>query len=86
MEGDAIAFKELFKGGLLMNQELRSGNSRGDTVLHEAARFGKRSVVELILERAADLLSARKHFGETAPSTPLLQVGGKRLSICSKQN
>ena len=40
MYGNAIALKELFEGDLLTNQDLRCGNSRGDTVLHEAARFG----------------------------------------------
>ncbi|GFY84712.1 hypothetical protein Acr_03g0014860 [Actinidia rufa] len=66
MDGNAIALKELFECDLLTYQDLRSGNSRGDTALHEAARFGKRNVVEMILERAIELLSARNHLGETA--------------------
>ncbi|XP_057489595.1 uncharacterized protein LOC130775498 [Actinidia eriantha] len=65
LDGNANALKQLFEGDLLTNQDLRTGNSRGDTVLHEAARFGKRDVAEMILEKDRDLLSARNHLGET---------------------
>ncbi|XP_057489673.1 uncharacterized protein LOC130775564 isoform X2 [Actinidia eriantha] len=65
LDGNANALKQLFEGRLLTNQDLRTGNSRGDTVLHEAARFGKRDVAEMILEKEKDLLSARNNLGET---------------------
>ncbi|XP_057487079.1 uncharacterized protein LOC130773145 isoform X2 [Actinidia eriantha] len=65
LDGNANALRQLFEGGLLTNQDLRTGNSRGDTVLHEAARFGKRDVAEMILDKEKDLLSARNNLGET---------------------
>ncbi|XP_057486994.1 uncharacterized protein LOC130773076 [Actinidia eriantha] len=65
LDGNANALEQLFKGGLLTNKDLRSGNSRGDTVLHEAARFGKCKVAKMILEKETALLSARNHLGET---------------------
>ncbi|KAE9447821.1 hypothetical protein C3L33_20279, partial [Rhododendron williamsianum] len=69
--GNATAFRELFEGGLLTRSngggggELRTWNWRGDTVLHEAARFGRVNVVEIIMERERELVSERNAMGGT---------------------
>ncbi|XP_058215095.1 uncharacterized protein LOC131326356 [Rhododendron vialii] len=69
--GNATAFREMFEGGLLTRSngsgggELRTWNSRGDTVLHEAARFGRVNVVEIIMERERELVSERNAMGGT---------------------
>ncbi|XP_058215092.1 uncharacterized protein LOC131326354 isoform X1 [Rhododendron vialii] len=80
--GNATAFRELFEGGLLTRSngggggELRTWNWRGDTVLHEAARFGRVNVVEIIMERERELVSERNAMG----GTPLYSaaVNGER--------
>ncbi|KAE9447826.1 hypothetical protein C3L33_20276, partial [Rhododendron williamsianum] len=69
--GNATAFRELFEGGLLTRSngggggELRTWNGRGDTVLHEAARFGRVNVVEIIMERERELVSEHNAMGGT---------------------
>ncbi|KAG5550158.1 hypothetical protein RHGRI_015196 [Rhododendron griersonianum] len=69
--GNATAFRELFEGGLLTRSngggggELRTWNWRGDTVLHEAARFGRVNVVEIIMERERELVLERNAMGGT---------------------
>ncbi|KAE9447809.1 hypothetical protein C3L33_20282, partial [Rhododendron williamsianum] len=70
--GNATAFRELFEGGLLRRSnrgsgggELRKWNWRGDTVLHEAARFGRLNVVEIIMEMEIEMVSERNALGET---------------------
>ncbi|KAI8556573.1 hypothetical protein RHMOL_Rhmol05G0264400 [Rhododendron molle] len=70
--GNATAFRELFEGGLLRRSnrgggggELRTRNSTGGAVLHEAARLGNLNVVEVIMEREIELVSKRKALGET---------------------
>ncbi|KAI8556570.1 hypothetical protein RHMOL_Rhmol05G0264000 [Rhododendron molle] len=69
--GNATAFRELFKGGLLTRSngggggELRTWNWRGDTVLHEAARYGRVNVVEIIMEMQRELVLERNAMGGT---------------------
>ncbi|KAF7143497.1 hypothetical protein RHSIM_Rhsim05G0189100 [Rhododendron simsii] len=69
--GNATAFRELFEGGLLTRSngggggDLRTWNGRGDTVLHEAARFGRVNVVEILIERERELVSECNAMGET---------------------
>ncbi|KAI8556571.1 hypothetical protein RHMOL_Rhmol05G0264200 [Rhododendron molle] len=69
--GNATAFRELFEGGLLTRSngggggELRTWNWRGDTVLHEAARFGRVNVVEIIMEMERELVLERNAMGGT---------------------
>ncbi|XP_052175443.1 uncharacterized protein LOC127790184 [Diospyros lotus] len=51
--------------GLLTSEMLKKGNLRGDTTLHEAARFGRCNVVEIMLDKDEGLALARNSLGET---------------------
>ncbi|XP_075113005.1 uncharacterized protein LOC107796164 isoform X2 [Nicotiana tabacum] len=46
-------------------KDLETANSCGDTPLHEAARFGKRNMVEMILRKEKDLVFLPNNLGET---------------------
>ncbi|XP_055813980.1 uncharacterized protein LOC129883354 [Solanum dulcamara] len=46
-------------------KDLEFRNNSGDTPLHEAAKFGKKEVVEMILKKDNDLVFARNNLGET---------------------
>ncbi|TMW94282.1 hypothetical protein EJD97_010487 [Solanum chilense] len=46
-------------------KDLETTNSNGDTPLHEAAKFGKKDVVEMILKKEKDLIFVRNNLGET---------------------
>ncbi|XP_052175452.1 uncharacterized protein LOC127790193 [Diospyros lotus] len=65
IDGNASAFKQLFEDGLLTSEMLKNGNLRGDTTLHEAARFGRCNVVEIMLEKDEGLALERNSLGET---------------------
>ncbi|CAL5420659.1 unnamed protein product [Camellia sinensis] len=41
------------------------GNKKGDTVLHEAARFGQKEVVEVLLKYERDLVMVSNNSEET---------------------
>ncbi|CAL5350596.1 unnamed protein product [Camellia sinensis] len=56
MYGNLSAFQMLLVDGILMNEELTIGNKNGDTTLHEAARFGQKEIVEVLLEYEGDLV------------------------------
>ncbi|XP_075085299.1 uncharacterized protein LOC142168656 [Nicotiana tabacum] len=45
--------------------DLETANNSGDTPLHEAARFGKKNMVEMILRKEKDLVFLRNNLGET---------------------
>ena len=66
IDGNASAFKQLFEDGLLTSEMLKNGNLRGDTTLHEAARFGRCNVVEILLEKDEGLALERNSLGETS--------------------
>ncbi|XP_052174611.1 uncharacterized protein LOC127789698 isoform X2 [Diospyros lotus] len=65
IDGDESAFKELSEKGLITSEMQRIGNFRGNTALHEAARFGHLSVVKIMLEKEEGLALARNNLGET---------------------
>ncbi|XP_027767659.1 uncharacterized protein LOC107030529 isoform X2 [Solanum pennellii] len=46
-------------------KDLETGNNSGDTPLHEAARFGKKDMVERILRIEKDLVYVQNNLGET---------------------
>ncbi|XP_069144977.1 protein ACCELERATED CELL DEATH 6-like isoform X1 [Solanum lycopersicum] len=46
-------------------QDLETRNNSGDTPLHEAARFGKKDMVERILRIEKDLVYVQNNLGET---------------------
>lgn len=45
-------------------EDLETTNSNGDTPLHEAAKFGKKDVVEMILKKEKDLIFVRNNLGK----------------------
>ncbi|KAL3518312.1 hypothetical protein ACH5RR_020901 [Cinchona calisaya] len=51
--------------GLVTNENLRIKIVNGDTALHEAARFGKKPVAQIMLRREKEILFERNNFGET---------------------
>ncbi|XP_052176575.1 uncharacterized protein LOC127790887 [Diospyros lotus] len=65
IDGNASAFNRLFEDGMLTSEMLKKGNLRGDTTLHEAARFGRCNVVEIMLEKDEGLALERNSLGET---------------------
>ncbi|KAL3518299.1 hypothetical protein ACH5RR_020888 [Cinchona calisaya] len=63
--GNVAAFTLLLKEGLVTNENLKLKNVNGDTALHEAARFGKERVAEIMLIREKELVFERNNLGET---------------------
>ncbi|XP_058220948.1 uncharacterized protein LOC131331127 [Rhododendron vialii] len=46
-------------------EDLFGRNDKGNTPLHEAARFGRKSVVEILLRKQQSLVRERNRLGET---------------------
>ncbi|KAL7204765.1 hypothetical protein ACSBR2_017802 [Camellia fascicularis] len=69
MHDNTIALKKLIANGLILRiQELKPRNSRGDTPLHVAAKFGHLKFVEMLLlmeKGCGDLAFERNNSGET---------------------
>ncbi|KAL7169251.1 hypothetical protein ACSBR2_034319 [Camellia fascicularis] len=65
MYGNLSAFQMLLGGGILTNEDLVIGNKKGDTTLHEAARFGQKEVVEVLLKYEKDLVMVSNNSEET---------------------
>ncbi|KAL3518318.1 hypothetical protein ACH5RR_020907 [Cinchona calisaya] len=63
--GNVAAFTLLLEEGLVINENLKTKNVNGDTALHEAARFGKKRVAEIVLSREKELVFDRNNLGET---------------------
>ncbi|XP_027152276.1 ankycorbin-like [Coffea eugenioides] len=63
--GNVAAFRLLLQDGLVTSENLKAKNVNGDTALHEAARFGHRDVVEIMLRTEKDLASESNKLGET---------------------
>ncbi|KAL3518321.1 hypothetical protein ACH5RR_020910 [Cinchona calisaya] len=65
INGNMAAFTILLEEGLVTNENLKIKNVKGDTALHEAARFGKKRVAQIMLRREKEILSERNNLGET---------------------
>ncbi|KAL3518316.1 hypothetical protein ACH5RR_020905 [Cinchona calisaya] len=65
INGNVAAFTILLEEGLVTNENLKIKNVNGDTALHEAARFGKKRVAQIILRREKEILSERNNLGES---------------------
>ncbi|GMP86455.1 hypothetical protein CsSME_00039228 [Camellia sinensis var. sinensis] len=65
MYGNLSAFKMLLGDGILTNEDLTKGNKKGDTALHEAAKFGQKEIVEVLLEYERDLVVVSNNSKET---------------------
>ncbi|KAH0634497.1 hypothetical protein KY284_037283 [Solanum tuberosum] len=63
IHGNLAGFEILYSN--LSIKDLETRNSNGDTPLHEAAKFGKKNVVEMILKKEKDLVFVRNNLGET---------------------
>ncbi|XP_052176284.1 uncharacterized protein LOC127790706 [Diospyros lotus] len=79
INGNESAFEEL--SVLLSSEMLKKGNLKGDTTLHEAARFGRRKVVGIILKKDEGLALARNSLGET-PLYVAVASGKKDVFDC----
>ncbi|XP_052176283.1 uncharacterized protein LOC127790705 isoform X2 [Diospyros lotus] len=79
INGNESAFKEL--SVLLSREMLKKGNFKGNTTLHEAARFGRRKVVGIILKKDKGLALARNSLGET-PLYVAVASGKKDVFDC----
>lgn len=62
IHGNLAGFEILYSN--LSIKDLETRNSNGDTPLHEAAKFGKKDVVEMILKKEKDLVFVRNNLGE----------------------
>ncbi|KAL7170532.1 hypothetical protein ACSBR2_035410 [Camellia fascicularis] len=65
MYGNLSAFQMLLGDGILTNEDLTIGNKKGDTALHEAAKFGQKKIVEVLLEYERDLVMVSNNSEET---------------------
>ncbi|CAL5420612.1 unnamed protein product [Camellia sinensis] len=65
MYGNLSTFQMLLGGGILTNEDLAIGNKKGDMALHEAARFGQKEVVEVLLKYERDLVMVSNNSEET---------------------
>ncbi|XP_059311410.1 ankyrin repeat-containing protein ITN1-like isoform X2 [Lycium ferocissimum] len=63
--GNVDALRLLIEERLMSSEDLKIKNKNGDTPLHEAARFGRKGVLELILSSGGDLVLMRNNLGET---------------------
>lgn len=61
IHGNVAGFEILDPHLRIKDLEIR--NNSGDTPLHEAAKFGKKDVVELILKKEKDLVLVRNNLG-----------------------
>ncbi|KAK3018820.1 hypothetical protein RJ639_003052 [Escallonia herrerae] len=59
------AFTKLIRHGLANGDQLKKQNDKGNTALHEAARFGQKDVAEIMLRSERDLVSLSNNLGET---------------------
>ncbi|KAF7141913.1 hypothetical protein RHSIM_Rhsim06G0043800 [Rhododendron simsii] len=50
---------------IVKSEDLLGRNDKGNTPLHEAARFGRKSVVEILLRKQESLVQERNLLGET---------------------
>ena len=62
---NTVALERLLEKGLLMSQDLRKANQKGNTPLHEAARLGWKKFAGILRDEDEDLVLARNHKGET---------------------
>ncbi|XP_060170198.1 uncharacterized protein LOC132600814 isoform X2 [Lycium barbarum] len=62
---NTIALKSLIEEGSLSSEDLRTKNNNGNTALHEAARFGRRQIVKIMLSLESGLVLERNSKGET---------------------
>ncbi|KAE9444816.1 hypothetical protein C3L33_23286, partial [Rhododendron williamsianum] len=71
MFGNAFVIQKLVddengnNSSVVKNEDLFGRNNKGNTPLHEAARFGRASVVETLLRKQESLVRERNNSGET---------------------
>ncbi|XP_059315349.1 protein ACCELERATED CELL DEATH 6-like isoform X2 [Lycium ferocissimum] len=65
VHGNATALKLLSEERPFSSEDLRTKNNNGNTALHEAARFGQKEIVEIMLNLDSGLVSERNSKGET---------------------
>ncbi|KAF7140840.1 hypothetical protein RHSIM_Rhsim06G0043500 [Rhododendron simsii] len=74
MYGNAFVIQKLIDGdngnnnnssSIVKCEDLFRRNDKGNTPLHEAARFGRKRVVEILLQKQESLVRERNRLGET---------------------
>ncbi|KAF3644306.1 putative nitrate excretion transporter 2-like [Capsicum annuum] len=65
IHGNASALKLLIEERPVSNQDLRIKNNNGNTVLHEAARFGRLEIVKVLVSLDSEIVLERNNKGET---------------------
>ncbi|XP_058220986.1 uncharacterized protein LOC131331145 isoform X3 [Rhododendron vialii] len=69
MYGNAFVIQKLVGdengSSIVKCKDLLGRNDKGNTPLHEAARFGRKSVVEILLQKQESLVRERNRLGET---------------------
>lgn len=85
IHGNVRAFQLILEERPVSSEDLRVKNKNGDTPLHEAARFGRKKIVEMMLSLKRDLVLERNNWGET-PIYVAAASGEKEVFILLAEN
>nr|XP_009784815.1 PREDICTED: ankyrin repeat-containing protein At3g12360-like [Nicotiana sylvestris] len=85
IHGNVRAFQLILEERPVSSEDLRVKNKNGDTPLHEAARFGLKKIVEMMLRLKTDLVLERNNSGET-PIYVAAASGEKEVFILLAEN
>ncbi|XP_009621919.1 uncharacterized protein LOC107789043 [Nicotiana tabacum] len=85
IHGNVRAFRLIIDERPVSSEDLRVKNKNGDTPLHEAARFGRKKIVEMMLSLKRDLVLERNNWGET-PIYVAAASGEKEVFILLAEN
>ncbi|MCD7449640.1 hypothetical protein HAX54_000870, partial [Datura stramonium] len=65
IHGNATALKLLIEERSLSSRDLRIKNKNGDTALHEATRFGRLEIGNMMVNLDSEIVLERNNKGET---------------------
>ncbi|OIT20389.1 hypothetical protein A4A49_38125 [Nicotiana attenuata] len=85
IHGNVRVFRLILEERPVSSEDLRVKNKNGDTPLHEAARFGRKEIVKIMLNLKRDLVLERNNSGET-PIYVAAASGEKEVFILLAEN
>ncbi|MCD7463956.1 hypothetical protein HAX54_051768 [Datura stramonium] len=86
IQGNVAALRLLVEERLVSSEDLKIKNKNGDTPLHEAARFGRKDVLKMILSLERDLVLMRNNLGETPLYVAAVSGEKEVFTLLAEQN